>query len=102
MTAKEIYKSIMCAIHFKERSLRPDQELRISLLEFPQLEIKEIGRVGGEYLLFTGHSAQGIDTTLLLPPSPPPMRFDILCFEEVKPSKPRKTIGFLADVGDNR
>lgn len=102
MDAKSIYQSIMRVIHMHERTMHDSQELRVYLLAFPEFEIVSIGRSGDEYLYFQGHRTQGIDTTLLLPATPQPIRIDIVDRQETEASAPRRTIGFLGNVGDKK
>lgn len=98
MSAKSIYESIMKIILFKEDRLKQDQYLRVTLEEYPEYEVIQIGHLDDDYLFFTIAPEKGILTTLLRPPSSPPLRLDVLTMSEIEPSKKKNTVGFLGDV----
>jgi hypothetical protein len=102
MDAKAIYLSIMRVIHVYEQNLPANQELKVYLLDFPELEVITIGRSGDEYLYFKVHHPEGIDTILLLPAVPQPLRIDIVDRPDSGVPSPRKTIGFLGNVADKK
>lgn len=98
MSAKSIYDAIMAAIKFKESKLTDCQDLKIYLLDYPQSEIVEIGRIKDEYLFFTVNSPQYGQSTFLLPPTSHPLLFVVSDLTQISSGPKRHTVGFLGDV----
>jgi len=96
--AKELYLQIITIIKIKEIQLKENQGLRVTLLHYPEFEITEIGRLGNEYLFFSGNYPESFETTLLLPAEPTPIKIDVVDLGMALPSKIKKKIGFCGDI----
>lgn len=101
MRAKNIYKSIMKAIHYKEDQLQSNESLEVYLAGTPG-EVIEIGYVNDDFLFFTTIGAQDTRHTLLLPPTSPVLELRVLPQSSLECQKRRNTIGFLANVSTSR
>lgn len=96
--AKELYLQIMNLIKLKEKNLKENQEIRVTLLQYPCLEVTQIGRLGSEFLFFCGETPESPETTLLLPATPLPIRIDVVDSKDSQSAKSKKTIGFCEDI----
>jgi len=99
--AKELYLQIMKMIEIKEVRLKENQDTKVTLLDYPGFEITEIGRLGNEYLFFSGQTSESSETTLLLPVEPLPIRIDVVDLKDSSLARSRKKIGFCGDIADN-
>ncbi|EGO65763.1 hypothetical protein [Acetonema longum] len=100
--AKDIYLRIMQMIQIKEARLRENQDMKVTLLQYPDFEVTEIGRLGNEYLFFSGMTSQSPETTLLLPVESIPIRIDVVDQKDELPVKAVKKIGFRGDISSNK
>lgn len=98
--AKELYLQIIKLINAKERQLKENQDTKVTLIHYPNLEVTEIGRLGSEFLFFSGTTPESSNTTLLLPAEPIPIRIDVVDLQGSRSSTAKKRIGFCGDIGE--
>lgn len=99
--AKELYLQIVRIIRSKEMELGENQDTKVTLVHYPDLEVKQIGRLGSEFLFFSGRTRESSDTTLLLPAEPIPIRIDVVDRPKGSPARARPSIGFRGDVSED-
>ena len=99
MRACDIYSGIRRFIDHQQRVIHPAKEIRMYLDADKTQEVSSFGFVGDCYLsFFLWEGDQPDAQTVLLPPSPIPLWFDLTHEGD---SRSRHTIGFLGDLPES-